>query len=112
YYPSNHSGFKMTGSFFNPGPYAGFLAAVWPIAVGLYLFRSKIYKSMSFFDFHKPKVLNVGIKYYMEYSPFIGLISIVIVLPSSRSRAAWLSVILSSVVLLEYRYFALNQVFN
>ena len=26
--PSNHGIFKMTGSFFNPGPYAGFLAAI------------------------------------------------------------------------------------
>ena len=24
----NHSNFKMTGSFFNPGPYAGFLVSV------------------------------------------------------------------------------------
>lgn len=36
FYPSHHGSFKMTGSFFNPGPYAGFLAAVLPIAVGLY----------------------------------------------------------------------------
>jgi hypothetical protein len=36
YYPSHHGLFKMTGSFFNPGPYAGFLCAVLPVAVGLY----------------------------------------------------------------------------
>ncbi|MCF8360973.1 MAG: O-antigen ligase family protein [Prolixibacteraceae bacterium] len=42
FYPSHHGLFKMTGSFFNPGPYAGFLCAVLPIAVGLYLsFRKK-----------------------------------------------------------------------
>jgi hypothetical protein len=42
YYPSNHGLFKMTGSFFNPGPYAGYLCAVLPIALGLYLnFRKK-----------------------------------------------------------------------
>src|SRR5690606_24631037 len=40
YYPSYHSGFKMTGSFFNPGPYAGFLAVVFSVALGMYLFRN------------------------------------------------------------------------
>jgi len=40
YYPSHHGLFKMTGSFFNPGPYAGYLAAVFPIALGLYLSKS------------------------------------------------------------------------
>jgi len=36
YYPSHHGLFKMTGSFFNPGPFAGFLCCVLPVAVGLY----------------------------------------------------------------------------
>lgn len=112
YYPSNHSGFKMTGSFFNPGPYAGFLAAVWPVAFGIYLFKNKIYKSMSFLSPHKSKILNVLNKYCMDYLPLIGLISILVVLPASRSRAAWLSVILSSVVLLEYRYSIFRQIFD
>lgn len=112
YYPSNHSGFKMTGSFFNPGPYAGFLAAVWPITFGMYLFKNRINKNMSFLRHEKSKVLNVLIKYCIEYLPFIGIVSILLVIPASRSRAAWLSVILSSVVLLEYRYSILRQVFN
>lgn len=112
YYPSNHSGFKMTGSFFNPGPYAGFLAAIWPIAFGMYLFKRKINKSISFLNHEKSKILDVLIKYCIEYLPFIGLVSILLVLPASRSRAAWLSVIVSSVVLLEYRYSILRRVFN
>jgi O-antigen polymerase len=112
YYPSNHSGFKMTGSFFNPGPYAGFLAAVLPIAFGLYLFKNKIKESMSFFGFHKLKMWQILTKYFFEYMPFIGLVSILIVLPASRSRAAWLAVILSSLVLMECRYSILNQLYN
>jgi hypothetical protein len=31
YFPSHHGIFKMTGSFFNPGPYAGYLATIFPI---------------------------------------------------------------------------------
>lgn len=30
---------KWTGSFFNPGPYAGFLVSVWPATLGMYLFK-------------------------------------------------------------------------
>lgn len=46
YYPSHHSGFRMTGSFFNPGPYAGYLASVFPVALGMYLYRHKFLKSI------------------------------------------------------------------
>ncbi len=35
YYPSHHSLFKLTGSFFNPGPYAGFFAEVLIILICL-----------------------------------------------------------------------------
>ena len=33
YFPSHHNLFKMTGSFFNPGPFAGYLASVFPVAL-------------------------------------------------------------------------------
>jgi O-antigen polymerase len=33
--PSFHSGFKITGTFFNPAPYALYLAAVFPIALSI-----------------------------------------------------------------------------
>ena len=29
---SHHSQFLLTGSFYNPGPYSGFLAMIFPIA--------------------------------------------------------------------------------
>lgn len=40
-YPSNHHLFNITGSFFNPGPYAGYLSMIFPIALGLYLRNAK-----------------------------------------------------------------------
>ena len=39
-YPSYHNLFKLTGSFFNPGPYSGYLVSVLPVAVGLYFVKS------------------------------------------------------------------------
>ena len=37
---SKHSGYAMTGSFFNPGPYAGFLAVAFPLAADFW-FRTR-----------------------------------------------------------------------
>ena len=45
FYPSHHGLFKMTGSFFNPGPYAGYLAGVFSVALGAYLFNIRILSS-------------------------------------------------------------------
>lgn len=110
YYPSNHSGFKMTGSFFNPGPYAGFLAAVWPIALGIYLFRDTLLRLSWVANLKTSKVWYSIIRYGIECVALLGIISILLVLPASRSRAAWLSVILSSAVLLECRYQILRKI--
>lgn len=112
YYDSNHSLFKMTGSFFNPGPYAGFLVSVWTISLGMYLFKDRIVvqiqpqiKNNSFF-------INGLIKYLFEYIPLLGVISIAIVFPSLQSRASWIAAIVSSVVLLELKYHFFKIIFK
>lgn len=107
YYTSNHSGFRMTGSFFNPGPFAGFLAAVWPIAFGMYLFKEAIIAQTE--QKNKPPFFNKAIKYIFEYIPLLGMVSILLVLPASQSRAAWLATLVSSLILLELRYAVLNR---
>jgi len=102
YYPSNHYGFKLTGSFFNPGPYAGFLTIVYAISFSVYL--NKEY----FFQFlivkHSNKNISNTIKYALKNILLLALISIILVIPATRSRAAWIGVLLSSIVLLEFRY--------
>lgn len=45
FYPSNHSLFKMTGSFFNPGPYAGFLVVPFVLSIGLIIENKNIKQS-------------------------------------------------------------------
>jgi O-antigen polymerase len=105
YFPSHHSGFRMTGSFFNPGPYAGFLAIVFPIAFGMYLFK----------PFDKSQTIKIDtiivqkwhsafLKYIFKYIPLIGVVTILLILPASQSRAAWLAVGLSTTFLLFWRY--------
>ena len=39
YYPSHHNLFRITGSFFNPGPFAGYLVSVFPAVLGVCLFK-------------------------------------------------------------------------
>ena len=104
YYSSNHSGFKLTGSFFNPGPYAGFLAIVWPVALGMYLFKEKIIEQVLSVTKSNSKLVKIIITYVFEYIPLLGIISIALVIPSTHSRGAWLAILLSSLFLIEFRY--------
>jgi len=132
YYPSHHNLFKLTGSFFNPGPYAGYLASVFPAALGFWLFSigissekinpaaSKINKILYCgFDKVNAWINKAGLttrKFeagnhqknlmhdIVNYLAVIALISIILVLPASRSRAAWLAVLGASGYLFAIKY--------
>lgn len=79
-YPSNHSLFVLTGTFYNPGPYSGYIAAILPIAL------------------HRMLVLNgkkdllLVVQYYLS---LCVLILICCVLPAGMSRAAWIASLVS-----------------
>ena len=45
--PSQHSRFELTGSFFNPGPYSGFLVTILPIALHYTLTGHRIARILS-----------------------------------------------------------------
>ena len=89
-YPSNHSLFVLTGTFYNPGPYSGYLAAVLPVA----LYRILILNG-------KKDRLSV-VQYYLS---MCVLLLICCVLPAGMSRAAWFASLISCgyVVLRVYR---------
>lgn len=143
YYPSNHGIFRMTGSFFNPGPYAGYLAAVFPVSLGFYLFNDPV--SISVQNPYVLKLISFGnrVKFFFNRIPFISrffynnsnegntpekqaerlrhtldsivkslilffIIVMCLVLPASRSRAAWLAVMVSAGYLLCIKYLPLR----
>ncbi|APA00343.1 hypothetical protein BIW12_13415 [Flavobacterium commune] len=112
YYDSNHSLFKMTGSFFNPGPYAGFLVCVWTIALGMYLFKDDIIMQVQSHKKNNSLFLNDLVKFVFEYIPLLGVISMAIVFPSLQSRASWIAATVSSLVLLELKYHFFKIVFK
>jgi O-antigen polymerase len=87
FFNSYNGDFKMTGTFFNPGPFAGYLIIIFPIAVGFFLFKKNLF-------------FNVKNKFLYEIISTIALLTILLVIPSSDSRAAWFAGIISILYLL------------
>lgn len=82
--PSNHSMFRLTGSFFNPGPYSGYLAMILPVCLGIIL-RSEKRKHTSEWPAYR------GFYYF----GWITLAAIVAILPAGMSRSAWAAALIS-----------------
>ncbi len=81
--PSNHGLFKLTGSFFNPGPYAGYLAVIMPIA---------FYYLLSDYNVFSRKFNSRYLLFYIRWIvSAISFVAILLVLPAAMSRAAWLA---------------------
>ena len=91
---SQHYLFKLTGSFFNPGPYACYLAVVFPMALFYALRYSVCYKV----KFHFRNVMV----YLLWGISILTVITSIIVLPSSMSRTAWMSVVCGCGIVLFY----------
>lgn len=82
---SNHHLFRLTGSFYNPGPYSGFLAILTPVAFALALKTKKIA------DRKRMPLLKV-----LYYFSWFVVALILIVLPAGMSRTAWIAALISS----------------
>jgi len=95
YCSSHHPVFKITGCFFNPGPYAGYLASVFPAVLGFFLFSPKL------------RIANntagqlQGAK--RLFSGFALFLLLLILLPA-QSRAAWMAVAVAVAVFAFFSY--------
>ena len=78
---SNHSLFKLTGDFYNPGPYSGYLAIVLPVCLWMIL------------EWGKEKSAHSHAS--LRYLGWIGLLAIIVVLPAGMSRTAWIAAAVS-----------------
>jgi hypothetical protein len=81
--PSQHSLFKTTGSFFNPGPYAGYLAMIIPLSFYYLLSDYRIFKSK-----FQPACIPFYLRWSLSLLSFLGIMS---VLPATMSRASWMA---------------------
>ncbi|WP_085537486.1 O-antigen ligase family protein [Massilibacteroides vaginae] len=82
---SNHHLFRLTGSFYNPGPYSGFLSMLLPLSLFMALKTKKIADRRGRFLYK-----------FLHYSAWLVVALIFIVLPSGMSRAAWIAATISS----------------
>ncbi|MCC5905636.1 MAG: hypothetical protein JJU13_05495 [Balneolaceae bacterium] len=98
FFYSWHSGFNITGSFFNPGPYAGYLVSVFPVTLGVWLFRKRL--GAGFVQNFTP----VFRKNLFAVAGFISAAAILLVLPATQSRAALLAAAAGSGYLVFRRY--------
>lgn len=90
--PSKHALYGVTGSFFNPGPYAGYLAVILPIALFYLLWK-------------KPEMdegTEVSVLFEKAGRAIAGFccITIVLILPATWSRAAWIAAAVGCIVVL------------
>lgn len=93
---SNHSLYALTGSFYNPGPYSGYLAMIFPVCLNECL---------------KWKEKKKAIPYYIALSV---MLLILCVLPAGMSRSAWIAAAVSSayIGLMHYRKPIRNYIKN
>lgn len=79
---SNHSLYALTGSFYNPGPYSGYLAMIFPLC---------LYEWLNLKAMTERTWIEQG-KYYMA----LGVMLLILcVLPAGMSRSAWIAVAVS-----------------
>ena len=88
---SNHSLYAVTGSFYNPGPYSGYLALVFPVCLYEWLRLNAI----------KQRTWKESVGYYLSFGV---LLLLVCVLPAGMSRSAWLASIFSGVFVCSVHY--------
>lgn len=87
---SNHSLYALTGSFFNPGPYSGYLAMGLPVCLHRWLIdkeQGKGWLPLRDGKGLQEKVVG-GIKYILSGGT---ILLILCVLPATMSRSAWLA---------------------
>lgn len=84
---SNHRIFAITGPFYNPGPYSGYIAMIFPISL------CRLLKS----------------KGAARYFWLISFSLMLCILPAGMSRSAWLALFVSSIWLLAIHYRLVNK---
>jgi tetratricopeptide (TPR) repeat protein len=97
---SHHSLFRITGTFFNPGPYSGYLAMVFPMAL--------------YYTLSGKKILRLGrdkrsLLFILRWIIAAATLAFsLLILPASMSRAAWIASLTGSFLVI-YGYFRKNK---
>ncbi|MEC5145240.1 O-antigen ligase domain-containing protein [Chitinophaga sp. 180180018-2] len=87
---SRNSYFPVTGNFFNPGGYAGYISLTAVVSFGIYINRNRLLEAVSEDVQNKKKSL---VTWVITYLPMLSFIGSIIILPGLRSRSAYVSVV-------------------
>ena len=98
---SNHGLFKTTGTFSNPGLYAGYLAIIFPLAVHELIVKNYELRTMSVKSFLRLTFSSQ----LLTLLVFGSVIAIILVLPATMSRASWLAMAAGSLIVLAAHFF-------
>lgn len=91
---SYHSLFRVTGTLFNPGPYAGLIATAATCATAYIVIRGDEIKRMSEQGrmIFEPTILPYAAARYAIYiAAIVAMTTAAIILPATMSRAAWIA---------------------
>ena len=114
---SNHSLYKITGHFFNPGPFSGFVALTVPLAayyvvyywntsiIRINAIRATCLKNIHWTDKLKQVVRNAeNIPLSMVVLSVLNLTGALLVIPAAMSRSAWFAITAGVLLVLVSRY--------
>ena len=88
YAPSHHNLFKVTGSFFNPAPYAGYLVAVFPMGLAIY---------------HLTPSQSLPGRLF-RYLALATSLTILLIIPATFSRASWIALVAGTLLIYVKRF--------
>lgn len=91
-----HPLFRLTGSFFNPGPYSNYLAILLPIAI----YQIVSYKKNENHESVKEQRFSFGLKELTVGVSWIYAVCALTILPAARARIAWIAVIVTIILIL------------
>lgn len=101
YMPFVPAGSSVLGGFSNSGPFAGYLAAIGIINIGMYLYKDAIGERLVTVQYNRITKLLLFI---FEYVPVLSLAAILVLLPAARARAAWIALLAASLLLIVFKY--------
>jgi O-antigen polymerase len=128
YYPSLHPMFGISGGFFNPGPYSGYLVSTLPVALCFIICKPTIFSSELSLsrllkrigvesivvnrNTHFVKISNIIKLVFKQWIPFLCTMTLLVALPATQSRAAWLAVVGSLIWLFAFTLFPVKTALN
>ena len=127
---SNHSLFKVTGNFFNPAPYAGYLACIFPLALVAYYYKFQIpklpvplktvcysrryskFQTCAAYRFWRHRSGGIPnskdekslFKKVLKNVALVLILGILLITRQTMSRASWLALLTGSGVIYSFRF--------